>query len=120
MRWNVSIITALILIGSTSGVVAQNSSGSPKKGQAIYERLCLRCHGEKLDGKGEEAKFLTVRPADLNSLSSRIRSDWELLVIISNGVMFTPMHGFRDVLNEAETRDVMSYIRMIAPFKPIA
>ena len=58
MRWNVSIITALILIGSTSGVVSQNSSGSPKKGQAIYnERLCLRCHGEKLDGKGEESKI---------------------------------------------------------------
>ena len=120
MRWNLSIIAVLIILGSTSGLVAQNLTGNPKKGQAIYQSLCLQCHGEKLDGKGEEAKFLTVKPADLNSLSSRVRSDWELLIIISHGVMFTPMHGFRDVLNEADSRDVMSYIRMIAPFKPIA
>jgi mono/diheme cytochrome c family protein len=30
------------------------------------------------------------------------------------------MHGFRDVLSEQDIKDVVSYIRMEAPFKPVA
>jgi hypothetical protein len=30
------------------------------------------------------------------------------------------MHAYRDILSEQETRDVLSYIRMIAPFAPIS
>jgi mono/diheme cytochrome c family protein len=49
-----------------------------------------------------------------------MKSDWELLVTVSHGVMFSPMHGYRDVLSEQDIRDVVSYIRTEAPFKPVA
>lgn len=119
MKWHLSTVIVLLIIFGTSWVVAENAVSNPTRGQSIYERLCLRCHGEKLDGRGPEAKFLTVPPADLRSLSSRIKSDFELLVIMAHGVMFTPMHGFRDLLDEQEMRDVLSYIRTVAPFEPV-
>lgn len=120
MRHITAVAVALLLIFSGSWVIAENGRGNAARGKAIYERLCLRCHGAKLDGRGPEAEFLKIPPADLQSLSSRTKSDWELLIVISHGVMFTPMHGFRDVLSEQDTKDVLSYIRTEAPFKPVA
>lgn len=120
MTRQISIGAALLVIFCASWAIAQVPSGNPKRGEKIYQQLCLRCHGEKLDGRGPEAQYLKVAPADLQSTSSRVKSDWELLVIVAHGVMFTPMHGFRDVLTEQDIKDVVSYIRVEAPFKPVA
>lgn len=119
MKAYISVGIALLMIFCGSWGIAEIPADNPKRGQAIYERLCLRCHGEKLDGRGPEARYLTVPPADLQSLSSRVKSDWELFVIMSHGVMFTPMHGYRDLLSERDMRDVLAYLRTVAPFKPI-
>jgi mono/diheme cytochrome c family protein len=113
-----SIASGVLVVMGASFAIAQQT-GNPKEGKVTYERLCLRCHGEKLDGRGPEAKFLTSPSADLSSLSSRTKSDFELLITIAHGALFTPMHGFRDVLSEQQIRHVLSYIRMQAPFKPI-
>lgn len=115
----VAVFLSLIMISSASWVVAEVGHGNAKRGGEIYRALCLRCHGEKLDGHGPDAQDLKMAPANLQSLSSRMKSDWELLVVLSHGVMFTPMHGFRDLLKEQEMKDVLSYIRMEAPFKPV-
>lgn len=121
MRLKMAVATVVLVLCGVSWALAQvGATGNPKRGQAIYEQLCQRCHGEKLDGKGPEAKWLKMPPADLQSLSSMVKSDWELLVIMSHGVSFTPMHGFRDVLNEQEMRDLLSFIRLRAPFSPIS
>ena len=69
--------------------------GNPRDGQAIYEKTCLRCHGEKLDGNGPEGQYLIVRPANFQSVNSRAKTDWELLITIANGALFSPMHGYR-------------------------
>jgi mono/diheme cytochrome c family protein len=68
-----------------------------------------------LDGNGVESTDLIVRPADLTSTASRSKSDWELLVTISNGVLFTPMHSFRGKLNDQQLLDVLAYVRSVAP-----
>jgi mono/diheme cytochrome c family protein len=99
--------------------MGETRDANPKRGSEIYRTLCARCHGDKLDGHGPEAQYLKVPPADLQSLSSRVKSDWELLIVLSHGVMFTPMHGYRDILTERDMKDVLSYIRMEAPFKPL-
>ncbi len=112
---------AVILLVMSSPVgLAEGGFGNPKRGKQIFEQLCVRCHGIKLDGRGPDATSLRSAPADLQSLSSRTKSDWELLIIISYGVMYTPMHGFRDVMSEQAIRDVLSFIRMEAPFRPLA
>lgn len=111
---------AVATVAAGSWALAQGGPGNPKHGQTVYEQLCLRCHGATLDGLGPDARDLKKPPANLKSLSTQTKNDWELLIVIAHGVMFTPMHGFRDVLDEKEIRDVLSYIRLIAPYKPVA
>jgi cytochrome c oxidase cbb3-type subunit 3 len=107
---------ALLLVAlSTSVVLAQAIRGDSKAGQGVYEQQCLRCHGAKLDGNGPDSQDLIVQPANLRSQISRSKTDWELLVAISNGVLFSPMHSFRGKLTDEQMLDVLSYIRSISP-----
>jgi cytochrome c oxidase cbb3-type subunit 3 len=107
---------ALLFVAlSTSVVLAQAIRGDSKAGQGVYEQQCLRCHGAKLDGNGPDSQDLIVQPADLRSQISRSKTDWELLVAISNGVLFSPMHSFRGKLTDEQMLDVLSYIRSISP-----
>jgi mono/diheme cytochrome c family protein len=111
------ILSAVIItLAATSVVSAQSMRGNPKAGQTVYEQHCLRCHGSKLDGKGPDSQDLIVRPTNLQSPTSRSKTDWELLVTISNGALFTPMHSFRGKLSDEQMLDVLSYIRSVAKF----
>ncbi len=111
------VICALSLAGAK--LSAQSERGDPEHGRLIYEQNCLRCHGQSLDGNGPDAPYLILRPADLTSPESRAKTDWELLVPIYHGVMFTPMHGWRGQLSYDDIRDVLSYIRTVAPFDAV-
>ena len=109
------LFTLTLILLSVSVVFAQVIRGDSKAGQGVYEQQCLRCHGDKLDGKGPDSQDLIVRPADLRSQTSRSKTDWELLVAISNGVLFSPMHSFRGKLTDQQMLDVLSYIRSVSP-----
>ncbi len=113
MKTMVTLVIVLISV-STSMVIAQVIRGDAKAGQAVYEQQCLRCHGAKLDGNGPDSKDLVIPPANFQSQKSRSKTDWELLVAISNGVLFSPMHGFRGKLTDQQLLDVLSYIRSVA------
>lgn len=110
-----SILSAvcLVILGST-WATAQTNRGNPRDGQAIYEKNCLRCHGDKLDGNGPDGQYLIVRPANFQSVNSRVKTDWELLITIANGALFSPMHGYRGKLTDQQMLDVLSYIRSVA------
>jgi cytochrome c oxidase cbb3-type subunit 3 len=109
------ILSMILMFLSTSAVFAQVIRGDSKAGQGVYEQQCLRCHGAKLDGNGPDSKDLIVRPANLQSQISRSKTDWELLVAISNGVLFSPMHSFRGKLTDQQMLDVLAYIRAMSP-----
>lgn len=108
-----------ILLGH-SWVAAQDFLGNAKNGQAVYEQHCLRCHGLGLDGRGPDAPYLIVAPANFQTLKSRSKSDWELLVAVTHGVLFSPMHGWRGRLTDEQIKDVLSYIRLMAPFNAVS
>jgi len=120
MKHIVTGAALLIVLAVSSWVSAQVVRGNPKDGQAVYQQHCLRCHGDKLDGNGPESGDLIARPANLLSQTSRAKTDWELLVTISNGALFTPMHGFRGKLTDQQMLDVLSYIRSVAPFDAVS
>jgi cytochrome c oxidase cbb3-type subunit 3 len=109
------IATAILILAATSWVSAQVHRGNPKAGEDVYRQQCLRCHGSHLDGNGPDSQDLIIRPSDLRSAVIRSKTDWELLVAISNGVLFSPMHGFREKLTDEQILDVLSYIRAISP-----
>ena len=109
------IAAVMLMSALTSVVFAQAIRGDSKTGQGVYEQQCLRCHGTNLDGNGPDSQDLIVQPADLRSAISRSKTDWELLVAISNGVLFSPMHSFRGKLTDEQMLDVLSYIRFMSP-----
>lgn len=116
-----AIVIGAIILGVTFAagwISAQELRGNPDKGEAIYKAHCLRCHGKFGDGRGPEANDLIVPPKDFQSFQSRDRSDFELLVAISNGVLFSPMHSWRGRLTETDMMDVIRYIRALAPSRP--
>ena len=51
-------------------------------------------------------------------MRSRSKTDMEMLIIISHGIIFSPMHAWRDRLADQDIMDVLSYIRSLAPFNP--
>jgi len=111
-------MAVLVLSLSSSWVAAQIRPGHPDRGEAIYKDQCLRCHGRMGDGDGPDAQGLIVRPTDFHAAQSRERSDFELLIAISNGVLFSPMHAWRGRLKDEEMMDVIQYVRALAPSVP--
>lgn len=121
MRRTIAIIGSILgVIAFSSWVAAQSERGNPKAGQAIYEQHCLRCHGMSGDGNGPDAGFLIIAPANFQSARSRSKTDMEMMNVIMYGVVFSPMHGWGGRLTEQQMWDVLSYIRTIVPFNPVA
>ncbi len=113
----IASMLTLMLLGSW--VAAQGEGGRPRNGQAIYDEYCFRCHGINGQGDGPESGRLIVPPANLQSPRSRAKTDFELLTIVSYGVAFSPMHGFRGRMTDDEILEVIDYIRTMAPFLPL-
>ena len=120
MNLRVLLSVLLLVVGCSSWVAGQAVRGNPQAGQVVYEKNCLRCHGGKFDGDGSDGQYLIVRPTNLQSITSRSKTDWELLITISHGAAFTPMHGFRGKLTDQQVMDVLAYVRMMAPFDPLS
>ncbi|MDE3242992.1 MAG: cytochrome c [Nitrospirota bacterium] len=120
MAKRMAVIASFVaVVFAGSWVLAEVRPANPKKGQALYEQHCARCHGSAGDGLGPDARDLIVPPANFLSLRSRSKADWELMVAISRGVLFSPMHGWADRLSEQDMLDVLGYIRTLAPFNPV-
>jgi len=100
--------------------LSQEVPGNPQNGKILFETHCANCHGEKGAGDGPDTQFLTVQPANFHSLESRSKTDEELMTVITYGAVFSPMHGWSNRLTEYERWDVLRYIRLLAPFNPIA
>lgn len=112
------LVGALMVMLAGSWAVAQ-SPGNPKNGEKIFQQHCVGCHGTSGDGLGSDIKGLIVPPANFRAEKSRTKTDMELYLAIKQGVLFSPMHGWADRLSDQEIRDVLSYIRSLAPFNPI-
>lgn len=114
------VLTGIMVVSWPMVSFGQELPGNPKNGKILYETHCANCHGEKGAGDGPDTQFLMVRPADFHSLESRSKTDEELMTIITFGAAFSPMHGWANRLTEDERWDVLRYIRLLAPFNPIA
>jgi mono/diheme cytochrome c family protein len=96
-------------------LTAETHSGDPRKGQLIYQRNCLRCHGQGLDGQGPDVKKLVRPPTNFLEKRSRKTTDFELALAIKQGKTLTDMHRWDDTLGEQQVQDVIAYIRERAP-----
>jgi mono/diheme cytochrome c family protein len=64
----VSIVVLLWMMVDTSGAQQYEVA---EAGKVSYRHYCAGCHGLDGKGKGDMAKLLTVKPADLTQLSAR-------------------------------------------------
>ena len=112
-------ISMLAVVLTASVALAQHHTDNLKNGEKIFQRHCAGCHGVTGDGLGPDIKELIVPPANFRAAKSRTKTDTELYLAIKRGVLFSPMHGWADRLSGQEIRDVLSYIRSLAPFNPL-
>jgi len=105
----------LMFIGRTA---AQDFINNPFAGKVLYQTHCLRCHGPLGNGKGPDAATLTVPPRDFHTPESTSRNEYELRSIIIWGLVFSPMHSWGHRLTPQEIRNLISYIRQLAPYQP--
>jgi mono/diheme cytochrome c family protein len=105
----------LMLIGNTT---AQDLINNPFAGKVLYQTHCLRCHGSLGDGKGPDATTLMVPPRDFHTPESTARNEYELRSIIIWGLVFSSMHNWGHRLTPQEIRNLISYIRELAPYQP--
>lgn len=116
----VRLVLSVVLVGlSVSWALAQSYSGTTKSGEQIFQQHCAGCHGTTGDGLGPEIKELIVPPANFRAPKYRTKTDMDLYLGIKQGVLFSPMHGWADRLSDQEIRDVLRYIRSLAPFNPL-
>jgi mono/diheme cytochrome c family protein len=115
MTMKMLIGVMFILIFTSGGVLAQTQLSTSDKGQRIYQRNCLHCHGVKLDGKGPDAASLSVLPTNFHTYLSRLKDDTELEKTIKQGKQFLGMHNWEDTLTDAQVDDLIAYIRSAAP-----
>ena len=120
MRRNIWGILCFLTVGLCGTLVAAESQqGTPNKGEAIYLQHCAGCHGTSGDGLGPDIKELIVPPANFRAPKYRSKTDMDLYLAIKQGVLFSPMHGWADRLSDQEIRNVLRYIRSLAPFNPV-
>ena len=98
---------------------AEGFSGDPKKGEALYQQNCEKCHGESLGGSDEGTGVTFSRKRKLEIMASALNnpgfldaiSDRALLHVIQQGRADTPMPSFKDKLSHEDTHHLISYIR---------
>jgi len=79
--------------------------------EETYKGLCLRCHGEKGDGKGPTYLYIDPAPRDLTKAAfMNSKSDDRLLSSLKNGVPGTSMPPWGRVLTDEQRQAVLTYV----------
>ncbi len=111
------LLGMLGLIGAATPAAA--APGDKSKGAEIYTRRCAWCHGEKGDGQGPGAKRLLPPPRDFtlglykiktNGFDDIAAREEDLFRMIRDGMPGTSMPGWKDLLSEQDTWDVIAHI----------
>lgn len=86
-----------------------------EEGYRIFRQNCVSCHGNGGKGDGAAASQLDPKPADLTSITTQAKNDAVLLEVIKFGRPGTAMPGWMSELDERDMRNVLAYIRSLAP-----
>ena len=114
-------LIALSLSAAPSPVAAQ--AGDAAAGEAVYERKCAGCHGDKGDGKGPAAELLAPKPRDftaglykVRTTANKVPTDQDIFRIITDGMPGTSMPAWA-VLPEKDRWNLVAYIKAFAAEK---
>ena len=88
-------------------------------GQRVFAQRCAVCHGPDGRGNGPAAPSLIPHPRNFTEGKFKYKStsagkpprESDLIRTVSNGLHASAMPYFHDLLNEAEIREVVAYIK---------
>ncbi len=117
----------IVMAAATAGLLALTPAlaraADADKGEAVYQKRCLQCHGEEGDGLGPAADYLNPPPRDFtlglykitsSAFDAEMPNDADLVRMVRDGMPGTAMPGWSDILTEAEIQDVIAYIKTFA------
>lgn len=121
-RRDASVLSCLVFAAAVgawlalaAGPAAAESAGNRARGQELYQKLCVTCHGVYGRGDGPQAKNLGVPLPDL-TLPSTLEplSDAQLMKLLRYGPesKHTPM-VVSQALNREALQDVIAYLRTL-------
>ncbi len=117
-----TLVLALSIL-ALPGTPAMAQEGDAERGEAVYVKRCIGCHGEEGDGVGAAEGRLNPPPRDFSLGLYKIKTtafdddnpnDSDLMRMIRNGMPGTAMPGWSDLLSEQEIQDVVAYIKTFA------
>jgi len=82
-----------------------------ERGQKLFDRYCIPCHGTEGAADGKMARKLGYKPANLTLEQMNQMSDGEIFWKISKGR--DPMPVFEQQLSQRERWDLVSYVRTL-------
>jgi len=95
----------------TAYLLTRNTVPHFNSAEEIYKGLCLRCHGEKGDGKGPIWLYIDPAPRDLTKVGfMNSKSEERLLSSLKNGVAGTSMPPWGRVLTDDQRKAVLDYV----------
>jgi len=104
-----SLLGAALVAGATIGRAATAADN--------WDNNCAKCHGADGSGNTKMGKKLNVKNYTDAQVQASLKDD-DLFAAIQNGVTVDgkeKMKGFKDDLSEAEIKDLVAYIRKMAP-----
>src|SRR5215467_4973825 len=112
------ILPCMMLYALATVHPAATATGDAEAGKAIYEHVCVGCHGPTGQG-GRMTTMLTVPPRNLaDQAYMGTRSDQQLFDVISKGGaaagLSAAMTAFGGQLSEQQIWDTVAYVRTLA------
>jgi cytochrome c oxidase cbb3-type subunit 2 len=98
-----------------------DSEAARELGREVYQNHCAGCHGERGDGAGPAATFLSPLPRDFTAgvfkfrttPSGALPTDADLFRTITRGVRWTAMPTWHEV-NDKERLAVVAYLKTLS------
>lgn len=88
-----------LLTLATVAAPAEVDEEAAARGRVTYRIYCSNCHGDDARGDGELAKYLTVEPADLTTITQRYDGEFPAAWLrrVIDGREVVRGHGMREM-----------------------
>lgn len=83
------------------------------RGEDVYRKTCITCHGGSGLGDGSASTELEVHPANLTSNLTQDKTDGEIFDTITNGRQGTPMTAWKGGISPEDRWNLVNYIRTL-------
>lgn len=99
---------------ASPAVLLENSEENLLEGGEHYNHHCAVCHDLEGDADSDFAEAFNPPVADLASEEVQRYSDGQLKWIVDNGIRFTGMPGWKNIIDETTQWKIVQYMRALA------